>query len=122
RCEPPWTDHELRHKVNDAVKQPGPVGELRDAIPELKSPRRPGRKRATVGPGMHDLAEESGKTEVANAARFIDRYHSELLYVPEWKRWLSWDGQRWNADGIGAKQRAIAYAESLWAEFGELLP
>lgn len=28
RCVPPWTERELRHKVNQADKQPGPRGEL----------------------------------------------------------------------------------------------
>jgi putative DNA primase/helicase len=28
RCQPQWTEKELRHKVEDAARQPGPVGEL----------------------------------------------------------------------------------------------
>ena len=33
RCEPQWTERELRHKVNSAAKQPGQRGYLRDAKP-----------------------------------------------------------------------------------------
>jgi hypothetical protein len=35
RCEPPWTEKELRHKVDDAAKQPDDSGYL------LHGPRRP---------------------------------------------------------------------------------
>ncbi len=31
RCQPPWTETELLHKVQDAGRQPGPRGYLRDA-------------------------------------------------------------------------------------------
>lgn len=31
RCEPPWSERELRHKVDSAAKQPGQRGYLRDA-------------------------------------------------------------------------------------------
>lgn len=34
RCEPPWSEHELRHKVSQAAKQPGERNYLRNAKPE----------------------------------------------------------------------------------------
>ena len=34
RCEPPWSDRELLHKVDSADKQEGPRGYLRDAQPD----------------------------------------------------------------------------------------
>lgn len=34
RCEPPWTDRELLHKVSSANRQPGSRNYLRDAVPE----------------------------------------------------------------------------------------
>lgn len=59
---------------------------------------------------------ESGRTDLGNAHRFIDQYHSELLSVPAWKCWLSWDGQRWADDkDVGVKQRAKRYVKGLWA-------
>lgn len=33
RCQPPWSEAELRHKVRDAAKQPGQRGYLRNAAP-----------------------------------------------------------------------------------------
>ncbi len=37
-------------------------------------------------------------TDLGNARRFVDRYSGELRYVPEWDRWLAWDGTRWAPD------------------------
>lgn len=34
RCQPPWSERELQHKVDSAEKQPGDRGFLRDAKPE----------------------------------------------------------------------------------------
>lgn len=34
RCQPPWSEKELRHKVDQASKQPGSRGYLKDAQPE----------------------------------------------------------------------------------------
>lgn len=48
RCEPPWTEHELRHKLNSAMKASGSAGYLRNAsparwgnigIPEYREPK-----------------------------------------------------------------------------------
>lgn len=32
RCDPPWSERELDHKLESAAKQPGPRGYLRDAV------------------------------------------------------------------------------------------
>lgn len=34
RCNPPWSEKDLHHKLDDAAKQPGPRNYLRDARPE----------------------------------------------------------------------------------------
>jgi len=47
RCEPAWSERELRHKLDDADKQPGARGYLRDSsdpsrvrVPDYEEPRR----------------------------------------------------------------------------------
>ncbi len=68
-----------------------------------------------------DLRNSQGQTDIANATRFLDQYHLELLRVPPWKKWLQWDGQRWcNDNGVGVNQRAQRYAKSLWDGFTEV--
>lgn len=53
RCEPPWSERDLDHKISDADKQSGPRGYLRDAkegewqkvkIPEYVAPAPPEKK------------------------------------------------------------------------------
>jgi putative DNA primase/helicase len=41
-------------------------------------------------------------TDVANAARFVERCGWDLHYCAAWKKWLVWDGRRWEVDKIGA--------------------
>src|SRR5512146_1045986 len=38
------------------------------------------------------------RTDLGNAERFVARRGRDLRYVPEWKRWLVWDGKRWAPD------------------------
>lgn len=100
----PDGDKLLRQAVDDAV--------------EWKPPESTGDKE-----DLTDIAFPSGQTDSAHATRFVDAYHRELLYVPPWKKWLSWDGTRWADDnGVGVLQRAKRYGQSLWAELGKFAP
>lgn len=35
-------------------------------------------------------------TDIGNAERFVKCHGQDLRYVHAWKRWLTWDGKRWN--------------------------
>lgn len=140
RCNPPWSEEELWHKIDSAIESTE-VEEgylLGDSKPRMPSDlnndeadegddedQEAGQESppAAAPPERFTFAsaDESGLTDLANAKRFVDQYHSELLYVPQWKKMLSWDGHRWCDDaGIGARQRAQRYAESLWVELGKV--
>lgn len=68
-----------------------------------------------------DLDCDAGRTDTANARRFVDLYDREILYVPPWGKWLAWDGARWIDDsGVGVQRRAVQYAMTLWDHIGEL--
>lgn len=61
RCDPPWSEHELRHKIDDAAKASGSSGYLRNAKPDrwenITVPIHESRKP----PNKKDVAaEESG--------------------------------------------------------------
>jgi len=59
RCDPPWTDRELRHKIESASKQAGPRGYLKDAQDDSwKSVKIPEYKEIAS-----EMREETGPTE-----------------------------------------------------------
>ena len=63
---------------------------------------------------------DEGRTDTANKTRFLNEFGNDLLYVPPWKKWLSWSGSRWIDDnGVGTFQRAERYAKSLWEPMQE---
>jgi P4 family phage/plasmid primase-like protien len=68
------------------------------------------------------ITSDSGKTDNANADRFLDRYSEVLRFVPEWKCWLSWDGRRWsrNTGQHTALKLARCYAKSMYGEISKL--
>jgi putative DNA primase/helicase len=41
-------------------------------------------------------------TALGNAERLVARFGSNIRYCHPWKRWLIWDGKRWNPDDTGA--------------------
>jgi hypothetical protein len=69
RCEPPWTERELRHKVEDAATKPHPMpfGWLRDARPERDGVIDDSAFMGTQGPGTEDamstIADEAPQDE-----------------------------------------------------------
>jgi hypothetical protein len=67
------------------------------------------------------LIMDDGRTEAANAARFVNLYSPALRYVVEWKEWIMWDGCRWERDvgGVGVQEKARLIAASLWGESRE---
>ena len=44
-------------------------------------------------------------SELGYARRLIAVYGDRLRYVPPWRRWLVWDGQRWAQDSTGQASR-----------------
>lgn len=91
RCDPPWSERELRHKVDSAAKQPGQRGYLRDAQPDqwqkivVRTPKETPRlepEQEEAGPKIRHTTLESA------AVRYLDDLESgkSLLYetgIPE---------------------------------------
>lgn len=77
RCQPPWTDRELEHKVRSAAKQPGAKNYLRDSDPqEWSKIRLPGSYREhRVESVEQEPIPETRKTTLRKAANL---YLSEL--------------------------------------------
>jgi P4 family phage/plasmid primase-like protien len=87
RCQPPWSDDELAHKLNDADKHSRlPRGYLLDTDRE---------------------AEEVHLTDLGNARRVVKRHGADLRHVHPWKNWLVWDGRRWAEDQTAEVVRRV---------------
>lgn len=56
------------------------------------------KKQATVLPIEQPDELSLGLTDAGNADRLIERHGADLRYVEEWKKWLAWDGRRWNCE------------------------
>lgn len=50
---------------------------------------------------------EDDLTDAGLALRVAAEHGHRLRYVGEWKRWLTWDGRRWQHDVTGAVSRAV---------------
>src|SRR4030095_13658148 len=74
--------------------------------------------RGIIEAKNHELRSRIAKTERAltstttyptndteRAERFAAKFKDELRYVKAWKRWVIWDGVRWNSDTDGAVLR-----------------
>jgi putative DNA primase/helicase len=46
-------------------------------------------------------------TDTGNAERLIAAYGRDLLYCPEYKAWMIWNGSRWQQDADGAVHRML---------------
>lgn len=63
------------------------------------------RDYATPSPGLADPVPGEPATELGYARRLVRVYGDRLRYVPAWRRWLVWDGQRWAHDTTGQAAR-----------------
>lgn len=68
-------------------------------------------------PGPADPLPDEPWTELGYARRLVHAYGDHLRYVPEWRRWLVWTGQRWAHDATGQAARWMkAVARRLTAD------
>jgi len=65
----------------------------------------------------YDSARTEHLTDVGNAMRLVSLHGNDLRYVPEFKKWLVWDGGRWLIDGVGEiMRRAKDTAATIYVE------
>ena len=62
---------------------------------------------------------EIHNTDLGNARRLVEAHGADLRFVPPWKTWLVWEGNRWRRDEDGAVvRRAKKVVNGLYAEAG----
>ena len=104
RCEPPWSQTELDHKLETADSQ-------------VDSRRYGCKVKASMSivvptePNLDHRAGAAGgipRTDVGNGIRFRYTHCERVRYCHEWQKWLIWDGRRWEPDRSG---RAVMLAK-----------
>ncbi len=69
------------------------------------------------GGGAPPLEAGYNLTDLGNAERFVDAHGDDLLWVEPWKRWMVWDGARWEHDRTReAWRRAEDTVRSIYTE------
>jgi putative DNA primase/helicase len=117
RCQPPWSEVELRHKVDEARKLNPTPGTLLDVDRGRPSSNGSGTTRSAIGPGSENPRRSRPLTDLGNAERYIKQHGSKLRYCDPWKKWLVWDGRRWAIDET-VRARAMA-AKTVRSIYGE---
>src|SRR5205809_535947 len=69
--------------------------------------KRNGAAHNTEPTGIHS-------TDVGNGKRLVKRHGADLRYCHPWKKWLSWDGSRWQEDATAT----ATYLASVRPEIG----
>jgi putative DNA primase/helicase len=56
-------------------------------------------------------------SDLGNAERLVDQHGDSIKHVREWKKWLFWDGTRWQRDQTGeVERRAKQTVRTIYAE------
>lgn len=104
RCQPPWSERELVHKINDAVKSADPqgrgIGWLLDAdrrpadapLARREAPRT-GPQAASTSPVVND--PEAALTDSGNAERWVQMFGEDFRFDRTAGHWMKWDGGVW---------------------------
>jgi putative DNA primase/helicase len=58
-------------------------------------------------------------TDLGNARRFVRRHGKNIRFIPEWHKWIVWNGSRWEIDDNGAAMRLAK--ETVIAMYSEAL-
>jgi putative DNA primase/helicase len=73
--------------------------------------------RLVSPPPPKPAPEQFNLTDLGNAKRLVAHYGEAVRYVPPWKKWLIWQGQRWCIDQTGDIHRAAKWTvKRIYAE------
>ena len=116
RCDPPLPDTELQRAVQSAMNNGTP---REPHLVETKTYDNNGTTDRT--PQQDDkplsIASAEGRTDIANGRRFARMFANKARYCYAWKKWLVWDGKRWNSDdGDTTKLYGKIISDRLWRE------
>lgn len=71
--------------------------------------------------GQAPARKKRARTDLGNAERFAARHGANVRWLPEWKRWLVWDGKRWlRDDTLEIKRLAKDTVRAMYEDAREL--
>jgi hypothetical protein len=66
---------------------------------------------------IDDAPEHDFHTDLGNARRLVKRHGENIRFVPEWRKWITWNGSNWHIDNDGAGMRlAKETVEAMYPE------
>ena len=88
-CQPPWSEAELDHKLEDAARADGPRGELLNSDRQPR-PTQSGRHYShnSTGTNRHDSGEYFPLTDTGLAERFALQHGDTVRYCHAWAKFL----------------------------------
>ena len=89
--------------VRDWLRSGGTVHELfrlEKEAPEWKRPPLPAVEKQS-SPSALDVLLQEHRTDLGNARRFVALFGEDVRYCWPWKKWLVWDGRRFDVDETG---------------------
>ena len=95
---------EIKTELQALIDPVMPISEA----PPAREPRNPGRKTPSI-----DGVTAVHRTDLGNARRLRALHGESLRYCHPWRKWLAWDGRRWEED---ATARVLRFARHVVAE------
>ena len=87
----------FRELLDLAQQAPNLVGSFRTDAVAGESKGEPN----TQNPNWLALGSDEGRTDLANAKRFVEKHRRRVRFCHPWKKWLVFDGRRWEVDQRG---------------------
>ncbi len=53
------------------------------------------KNRPDLAPAPPKITDPDATTDLSNAKRFVQLHQRNIRFVPDWDRWIVWDGKRW---------------------------
>lgn len=112
RCQPPWSEYEIDHKIDDArdAEEPHKFQIEDRPLPEddLSKRRKQKAQSEAVGTAVPGLGDGGGYrlTELGNARRFADAHRDKWRYDHTAEAWREYVGTHWQTDTSGSAHRA----------------
>lgn len=134
KCQPPWSEGELRHKLADAYKVVAGAGELGSKLTERIDPAddlqaeifvpAPEGASSTAAPlvtstsaptyaspagmSLEAVLSAHHEAEIGDAKLFSAMYGKRLVFDRSDKTWNTWDGHHWAEDRKGMVVNLVA--------------